>query len=344
LIASALFVLYLGAAWLAHQGIQAETDTVIERLACAFVLAVAAGAAYLLFELLTQSLIQRLLFTHVPVLRPTSPKHVGMIDGSVAILVPDELNRSVAVLNFVLWPALLIIGSRSSRSTSSWIMATLAAVAAAVTFLSQHEASKAGLFCAAIIFLLGFSKLRWSRYLVVAGWLAAVTTVVPAAHLAYRADLHTVEWLPVNARARVIIWAATAEEISRQPLLGVGAAGSRWLHERQPGEERPDHVIRWRTGVHAHNVYLQTWYELGVVGAALLLFLGLAMIAWIGRLPSRPQAYAFSTFISVAVIAAFSWGSWQPWFMATLFLVPVLLQLSIRVADATHGHCVEQKA
>jgi O-antigen ligase len=158
----------------------------------------------------------------------------------------------------------------------------------------------------------------------------ATLLVVPVVLLAYRADLHTADWLSVNARARVIIWAATAEQARQHPFLGVGAGSTKRLGDMRPKEERPGHVLPWSTSLHAHNVYLQTWYELGFIGAILLLTLGLSLLSSISQLSPTSQGFALSTFVSGATIAGLSWGMWQPWFMATYFLTLSMLAIGIR--------------
>jgi len=67
---------------------------------------------------------------------------------------------------------------------------------------------------------------------------------------------------------------------------------------------------------HAHNVYLQTWYELGLVGVTLLMLFGLSIVNAIKTLSLTVQPYAYATFTSAAVVAASSYGMWQIWFLA----------------------------
>lgn len=220
LTAGVVFVSYLSAAWLAQKGLNAETRSMIERLAQATVVTVVIGAAFLVFEFATGSMIERNLFTYISLTRPLSPKHVGMQNGYVVALVPDELNRSVSILNLMLWPALLIVATSKNRPRLHLSFIAIAALAATTTLLSPHETSKVAIVFAAIVVLLHYSLPGWARGVVKAGWLVALLLVVPAAQLAYSANLHTAEWLPVNARARVIIWAATAEKISQRPLFG----------------------------------------------------------------------------------------------------------------------------
>jgi O-antigen ligase len=335
--AGALFGLYFFCAWLAQAGVELETDAIVEALSKAIVVAVFAGAGFLIIELLTHSFIERELFTYAPVVRPSSPEHVGMLNGRVAFLAPDELNGGVAVLNVLLWPALLVLAAQGGAGRAKLAAMGLVALVAIATFLSEHETSKIAIVCAGLVFLLHYLKPDLARGLVVAGWLAATLLVLPAVHAAYWANLHTAEWLSVNGRARIIIWAATAERLREAPVLGVGAGSTKRLTQLHGAEERPGFVVPWQTGAHAHNIYLQTWYELGLLGAALLAAIGWSVLCWILRLPTLPQGYVLSAFVSAAAIGASSWGMWQPWFMASCFYASVLAALAARRARDACG-------
>jgi O-antigen ligase len=315
------FTLYLVATLIVCRGFVLESPEMFERLAAVVPWAAAGGAVFLIFEFLTGSELQKLLFTYVPIARPDSAQHIGIEAGRVTLLVPDELNRSVAFLNLILWPSIAILMGRHCRAAA----VGLAALVVAATFLSPNETSWIAITCGALVLVVGLRCLRLSLGIVIGGWLVATLLVLPLVGQAYSARLHMAEWLPVNGRARIIIWAATAEKFRNRPWLGVGAHGTRALAEdvKNP-EQRPGHVIEWRTGRHAHNIFLQTWYELGVVGALLLAMTGLSMLRWIGRLPSDQAPYLLATFASASAIGAFGWGMWQPWLMAAGCVTGVL--------------------
>jgi O-antigen ligase len=78
-------------------------------------------------------------------------------------------------------------------------------------------------------------------------------------------------------------------------------------------------------------VYLQTWFELGLIGATLLTLLGLAVLQAIGTLGPQLQPYAYATFASAALTAASSYGMWQIWFVGAFGFCAVLFGLSARL-------------
>ena len=329
LAAAALLAAYLCAAGASVLNIAREHTSAIEQYMRMVAIAVFAGAMFLAIELLTGSAIQRFLFTHIPLIRPDSPAHVGMQDGRVTVWAADEMNAGIAVANMLLWPAILGATALWHRPNLYFGIALFALVLA-VTFLSNHETSKVAIVAGATVFALFALSPQAARKLVLCTWVLGIALIVPAAHLAYDARLHQAEWMPVNARARLIIWDATASRVPDAPLLGVGAAATKTMTQAENAQIRPDHVIPWDVGAHAHNIYLQIWYEVGLLGAVMLMALGCAMIWWISMLPLSAQRYALSTFTVAAAIGASSWGLWQPWFMATYCFVATVTVLAVR--------------
>ena len=88
-------------------------------------------------------------------------------------------------------------------------------------------------------------------------------------------------------------------------------------------------------GFHAHNAFLQTWYELGVVGAILLLAAGSAVIGYIGQLARNLQPFMLAEFAAFFAIAATGWGMWQSWLMALTGLAALYAVLAVNFARGT---------
>ena len=76
--------------------------------------------------------------------------------------------------------------------------------------------------------------------------------------------------------------------------------------------------------IHSHSIFMQTWLELGMVGAALLTLAGLSILGALRSLAPVLQPYAYATFASAAAMAASSYGMWQAWFMAAFALCALL--------------------
>jgi O-antigen ligase len=87
------------------------------------------------------------------------------------------------------------------------------------------------------------------------------------------------------------------------------------------------------TSVHAHNAYLQVWFEAGAVGAALLLGIGLLVIGALGRTPGRVQSLLLATFASHALIAAFGFSIWAPWLLSSFALAVLFASPAVTLAS-----------
>src|SRR5262249_38949885 len=79
--------------------------------------------------------------------------------------------------------------------------------------------------------------------------------------------------------------------------------------------------------LHPHSASLQIWFETGAVGAALaagtLIAAGFALSRLLAN--NRPTAAAScATLASLGLIANVSFGLWQEWWIATMFIAAAL--------------------
>jgi len=302
-----------------------------DQLGKALILAMGVAAVFLAIETVFSQPIRRFIVSIVPVLRPP-PKHMQVADNWVTHINLYTLNRNLALLNVFLWPALLLL---RARRTQPWLAgAALIALTATAAFNSEHESSMIALVVGCLI-LVGMTVAPTvSRVLVVAAWFAATMLIVPAANFAHDTGLHRADWIPETARNRIVLWNVTADRLHRAPILGIGIGSTKPLDEEAAASAplEPGDTYAQRTGRHAHNIFMQTWYELGAIGAVLLLVIGLIALRAMARLPSADQPFAFASFASTMVLAAFTWGIWQPWFICAFGLWTVLLLVAL---DAT---------
>jgi len=299
----------------------------------AFLAGLSAGIAFVLFEVATNQLLLRLLYNVFPITRPDSLKALVMHEDQVFRIKSFELNRNIAVMLLLLWPALLCFGRLRDKRWRLLGIVVLCLAAATAIMLSKHDTSKVGLIFSAIAFLIALLWPTATRRAVWITWCLAFVLVVPLSSLALKAQLHQAEWLPASARARVILWAYTAEQIPAAPLLGIGLTSTRKLDmdpaTRLEAAKPEGYVYAWRAGTHAHNEFLQAWYELGAVGVILLIAAGSSVIGYVGRLSQPRQAFMLAHLAAFLVIAAFSWGMWQSWLMAVTGLAAIYAALAV---------------
>ena len=310
----------------------------VRRAAIAFVIGTAIAAIFLLIELLTHGAITRTVMNLMPLLQPDSVKHARIVNGEVIRLSPSEFNPNITLVMLNLWPGLLILSTWSKPPGRAVFCAAFFLLLAAPIAISRHDSSQVALIVSAIVLFLGW---RWRpaaiKSLAVL-WCLIFALVIPADLFAYKAELHFAEWLPKSARARIIIWQYTADRALERPLLGIGVNSTSTLRDQEKHirkAEKPDGFLVARgTGQHAHNIFLQTWFELGVIGAILLALAGAAVVLRIAMLPLAAQPFGLATFTAFVTIAAFAWSMWQSWFICAIGLAPLYLRLAAAAAES----------
>jgi hypothetical protein len=339
---TALFALAIGGATIAAAWILREDGERLSRLGLALLIGFALGLAYLAFEMLTGQALKRLLYNTFEATRPEGTKNIRIKHGLVTSIHPNTLNRQVAAMTLLAWPVLLVASLWPRERVRRALIVLLAIGVAVVVALSRHESSKVALLAGGAAFAAHrlAPLLTWRALRVL--WVIATLGVVPLALVGHQLGLHEAEWIQKTGKARIVLWSVTAREAMKSPILGIGAASTKAIDDQMKeesdveplgaGKATPESFEN-RTGRHAHNVYLQTWFELGLLGALLLLAVGLILIARLARLPARAAPFAAALFASGMVLAGLSWGFWQPWFVPVFLLAGLALVAAVRVGE-----------
>ena len=327
-----LFALFGGAALISINAIDRERIDKIEPRAWGFLIGVSIGLIYLFLEVITDRALKTSLFNMVPSLRP-SLKHITVEQGLVTHIKPADLNRSLGALVFILWPCLLIILEKV-RSHAKWgLIAGMLALSVLAIYGSVHASSKLALPVGMAVFAIAWYAPRLAYWGMMGAWCASVIFIVPLALGVYQSGFHQKSWIdPSAGQARIIIWGVTAKETLKTPILGVGLRSTRHVSAKLGKDQKKleGYAYKKVTGRHGHNIFVQTWYELGAVGAGLLLVLGISIINLISRLARDHQPFAYATFANMVTVAAFSWGIWQIWYMALLGIAPFIMAMAVR--------------
>ncbi len=329
-----------GCALLAFAALDRLDRGTTERTALIFLAGAAAGALLVASEFATGQAITRLLFNLFPVLRPEGNKDLAVSDGEVFQIAHYELNRNIAVLVLTLWPALLVLTRQRAVSARLPLALAAAALTAILAFVSDHQTSMIAIVVGAAVLLAARVNARAVGRAVTAAWCLAFLLVIPASLAAYhKAELQHAKWLPSTARARIIIWNFTAEKVAQHPFLGIGVRSTRVLDAALLPNVKPDEgeVYAPRPGRHAHNLYLQSWFELGLIGAGLVMAFGLAILSRLAAVAEPLQPFGYALFGAVMVIAGLAWGMWQTWLLAAYALSALYLALGLRFDLAGPG-------
>ncbi|MCZ8311938.1 MAG: O-antigen ligase family protein [Magnetospirillum sp.] len=222
------------------------------------------------------------------------------------------LNRPKTVLALLL-PLALAIARRRIGPLAP------AALAAGCAFAFVVGESMAAAFALAAA-LGGAVAFRFVGPRAIAAILVACVLAAPLAtklptldSLAERRDL------TVSIYHRAAIWQFVGERISDKPVFGWGMHASRTMpggHDKIDGQAE-------KIPLHPHNAPLQIWLELGGVGAALMAAL-LGFLAINCNGPPLRRTVLGATLVTAVVIASLSYGMWQGWWFATLWLLAAM--------------------
>lgn len=295
------------------------------------------GVLYYVIEVFSEGFLVASFINFVGHDMELTVKYPILQNGSVVFVNLVVFNQHAIALCLFIWPA-LTIWTQSSSAKSFTILslfAVFAAVAIAV-FFSVNESAKLALFTGSIIFLIALYSTKLSAVLIGSVWIAVTLLVLPATDFAYRAELHKSGWIQPSGQERIKIWKATNDLYWRQPIFGAGvrAAQKRSMERRKTIDAyvasskdlRPRHYLAH----HAHNSFLQIWYELGLVGAILFSAAGLLILNALRGSNAQLQPHGHALAISVITVMGFSYGFWQTWYQAIVLLAVIVYSVCVR--------------
>jgi len=166
-----------------------------------------------------------------------------------------------------------------------------------------------------------------------AAWLVVALLLVPplaAALLPAVYDAAELAAMPQPHRHRVQIWTYALERIAERPVFGWGFDSARELMGTGGSAALPDAPM----SLHAHNLTLQVWMELGIAGVALISLLGYCLWRRAASLDTAAAAPALAGFAAWLVFAEISRGAWQHWWLAVLWLFAAWIAALGRPAEA----------
>jgi O-antigen ligase len=296
------------------------------------------GAAFLLFEIVFHESVMLFINNHLVQVFEITPKKMKIEQGRVTEISTFVLNRNVTSIVLLLIPSLLLTVALPTKTARRVAIAALVVVTAVSTLLSESGTSVMAFFVGALVLALAALSLKAARLLIVGAWIVAVLLAVPLGALPYKLGWENWTWLPPESvGARFYIWKYVADEVYQRPLAGIGIRGSRDLHLRIPTDAGdPSHAayaLQGRQARHPHNIYLQTWLELGAIGAVLLLCLGLAALWTIGTWPPLLQGAGYSLFAVGSAVGVSGFDFWQTWMLAAVTFGWTAIMLAFRLPE-----------
>lgn len=283
----------------------------------------AIGLAFMVIEVFFDLPITRFLYAS---LHLTHPINSSMLDPAATVLV--------LVSAYVAGDLL------SRRHLALALIMGIAAVALAV--LSQSMAAGlAGLVAVPILIAAYWGGVRFGRaFAIIAAVAIIAAPLLPTRILGPVKELNWPGDAIPSVYQRIAIWQFTERRIDQHPILGWGLDAARRIPGGHNGIKAEslniqNPVMRARVTkyfnsgnieqmpLHPHDGALQIWLEAGGIGAALTGTLALVSLFGVSRCwpTNRIGAAATLAFaVAALVIAGISYGIWQTWWLAVLFM------------------------
>ena len=158
----------------------------------------------------------------------------------------------------------------------------------------------------------------------------ATAPILPATVLKPDTVVEAVGDVPPPLMHRLHIWEFASQRIAEHPIRGWGMNASRVIPEGRKiveGKAWSGYVMP----LHPHNAALQVWLELGGAGALLFGVLGVLVFFGVVRphLPRAHSAAAAGQALTALALLSSSYGIWQSWWLATLWISAALMAVTI---------------
>lgn len=228
--------------------------------------------------------------------------------GAIMVAVPAWYGR---------WSPLLVAGT-AVAAAAAWQLYTDAVLLGGAVGLATFAVARA----------VPRIMRRLAPFVVVALLLAPPLIAYLLPHVFDAADVAA---MAQSHRHRVEIWSFALERIAERPLFGWGFDASRHVLGT-PGETAM--FAAAPMSLHAHNITLQAFMELGVGGVALVTALGYVLARTAAGLPQPVGAAALAGLAAALVFAEISRSPWQSWWVAALWLFAAWIAALNRPARA----------
>jgi O-Antigen ligase len=286
------------------------------------------GGALVAVEIWTEQAIQRFIQNLGGPYPDEVDKHYVVEKGIITALSDANLKRRTTIVTMLLLPGVALTWLLTRGTLRTGCLISFAVLTATVGLLSRHQSAQVALATGIGILALASVSLRSARAVVAVTWCAAALLVVPVVLKAHATGIHLQpQKLFYSARHRIVIWNFTAQQIAKAPLRGIGADATAALtgateKALEVRGEKPlkDGEFDISASRHAHNAFLQMWYELGAIGAIIFAAMGLVVVATATQAQARTQPLLLAQFAAVAGMIGFSFSIWQLWFQGAIGL------------------------
>ena len=228
-----------------------------------------------------------------------------------------DMKRSAMPPVLLLWPAVVLCLAKKQV----WMVGVLA-VAVTIGVASAHSgAPAAAAGCGTVLFGIALVAPRLGLGLLAAG-LAALLVTAPWTGSILSRDLPvdtTVTLQEEHAEHRLVIWNAFEKRGFDHPLLGHGFDASfKVATSPRPGGAPPPPDSARIVDFHPHDIMLQFWVELGLLGLTTAAVVCCFLLAKLVPRSGVALAARLGLFVTVIGIGLVGLSAWQPWWLASI--------------------------
>ena len=197
--------------------------------------------------------------------------------------------------------------------------------------ISDSLASLVGFSLASIVFCIAkLSKTKFSKivsFSVISGSITLLAIFYNIAPFDIDKDY---KFLPFSAKHRLIIWQYTTHKAQEKILIGHGLGCSKNIQIQERDMIIYHNQLLSPLPLHPHNVIVQIFLELGIVGLMLFLYIIkeiLKLIRNFAFVESNFGAAAYACFFNYFIIAMISYNIWQTWWFCAGLWAAIMFKI-----------------
>ncbi|RPG34541.1 MAG: O-antigen ligase domain-containing protein [Muricauda sp. TMED12] len=287
---------------------------------------------YGVFEEISNHQLKRILFW---------PFQAISIDGLSAVINWSHIsevrayrtNWNMTTLSLLLWPVLYFITRNMTHCKTRLVEIIVFLTALAMVMHSQHATAMIAFAVGCAFYYSARANFTWALGLLALTWISVFALVVPISNVLFAYEIHKNGLAPDSFKHRVVLWKYTSDRIAERPLLGVGLGSTHPMNEavQAKAETVGGTPYRLQTGTHPHNIYLQVWYEIGLIGVICIGSFGLAIIYAISQIAQAIRNFACAAFAVAMTTSLSSFGWYETWYASAIALCCALFFLSTKI-------------
>ena len=251
--------------------------------------------------------------------------------------IPRQVNRSIGIIAVLIFSLIAYLKPHYPRQSMVLLAATVV-----VAMLSQSQSAALSIIIGLLAVGLAHISVALCRRLILLSFAASLVLAVPLATTAFEQNWtqkYAPEVVKKSAAPTIRSWIyyVYAQEIKQRPLIGHGLQSAKGFSPNgmddyvQQGLDNdvPKMFIKSlkkpaTIAAHAHSLFLQILFELGVIGA-ILAFMALRQL--LPKTESHISKWVLGTWAAGLGTTMFSYHLWQSWLIAALLLAALTRQI-----------------